>query len=228
MCTITYLPHDGGYILTQNRDESPLRAEAVFPVSEQIGSNAIIYPKDPEGSGSWFVSTHNGTTLCVLNGAYHPDKKPGAYKHSRGLIPLHYLDFTDVKAFVDAYHYHELEAFTLLVCTATGVTELCWNEETMQVKNHPPHHLIFQSAPLYNSEQQLFRQQLFTQFLKNNDAASILNFHTKPQTDDPALDIRMFRQQVKSVSTIQRVYGASGNHVSYMALKDAELRTVHF
>ena len=38
MCTITYIPTESGYIVTQNRDESPLREKAVFPVKETINS----------------------------------------------------------------------------------------------------------------------------------------------------------------------------------------------
>ena len=228
MCTITYLPHHNGYILTQNRDESPLRADAVFPVREKRAGHELIYPQDPEGSGSWFVSAENGMTICVMNGAYHPNKKPGDYKHSRGLVPLHFLELGTDQAFLQDYHYRELEAFTLLVCSPDGVTEFIWNEKTMQVNNHPVKHLIFQSAPLYDAQQQAFRINLFKQFVANHQPEHILDFHTKPQTADPTIDIRMDRQRVKSVSTVQRKYGTESNQVTYLPLGASEPQTERF
>lgn len=228
MCTITYLPHHNGYILTQNRDESPLRTDAIFPVRENRSGQELIYPQDPEGSGSWFVSAENGMTICVMNGAYHPNKKPGDYKHSRGLVPLHFLELGTEQAFLNDYHYRELEAFTLLVCSPDGVAEFIWNEKSMQVNNHPVKHLIFQSAPLYDAQQQAFRINLFRQFLRANQPSRILDFHTQPQTEDPAIDIRMDRQRVKSVSTIQRIFKEDSNQVSYLALNTGALHTEHF
>jgi hypothetical protein len=228
MCTITYLPYKNGYILTQNRDESPLRTEAVFPVKESRAGHDLIYPQDPEGSGSWFVSTEAGLTLCVMNGAYHANKKPGDYKHSRGLVPLHYLEYVHANAFLNEYHYRQLEAFNLLVCGPGGVDEFVWDENEMVHHKHAPGQLIFQSAPLYNAEQQAFRRRLFHQFLAENNVDDVLDFHTKSQTDNPALDIRMDRQQVKSVSTIQRIFTSGENNVAYLPLGAPSATLAHF
>jgi uncharacterized protein with NRDE domain len=228
MCTITYLPCQNGYILTQNRDESPLRTEAVFPVSEHRAGHNLIYPKDPEGSGSWFVSTEAGLTLCVMNGAYHANKKPGDYKHSRGLVPLHYLEYAHANAFLNEYHYRELEAFNLLVCGPDGVDEFVWDENEMVHHKHAPGQLIFQSAPLYNAEQQAFRKRLFHQFLAENNVDDVLDFHTKPQIQDPAIDILMDRGRVGSVSTIQRRFMAGENSVTYLEKGADERKRVSF
>ena len=228
MCTITYLPYKNGYIVTQNRDESPLRADAVFPVEETVGSQKILYPKDPEGSGSWFVSAKNGLTLCVMNGAYHPHKKDGQYAHSRGLIPLHYLAFADAEDFAKNYAYQKLEAFTLLVCSPLGVDEFIWDETDMNHFRHPAKALIFQSAPLYNAEQKAFRKTLFNYFLAQNSTEEILDFHTKTQIADPALNILMDRNVVKTVSTIQRLIFEKTNEVRYLKLGAAQLSRCNF
>jgi uncharacterized protein with NRDE domain len=228
MCTITYLPFQDGYIVTQNRDESPLRAEAIFPVKEKINGSDVIFPQDPEGTGSWFVSAANGLTLCIMNGAFHPNKQPGDYKHSRGLVPLHFIELGDEHNFVNTYHYRELEAFTLLVCSPNGVSEFIWNEQKMQVVKHAPKALIFQSAPLYNYKQQKHRTTLFTRFLERHDAHQIIDFHTKPQAENPMIDIRMDRAQVKSISTIQRMFNANTNQVAYMPLATQQLHVAPF
>ncbi len=228
MCTITFLPYKNGYILTQNRDESPLRADAVFPVEEEIKNQKVIYPQDPEGSGSWFVSTEAGLTLCVMNGAYHPHKRAGQYAHSRGLVPLHFLAFADADDFMNNYAYQKLEAFTLLVCSPTGVEEFIWDETDMNRKTHRAKPLIFQSDPLYNAEQKAFRKSLFTQFMVENDAITILDFHTQPQTPDNAVNILMDRERVKSVSTIQRYFYGGINEVGYLKLGAEGLHCVSF
>jgi len=228
MCTITYLPFKDGYIVTQNRDESPLRADAVFPVEDDVQGQKIIYPKDPEGSGSWFVSAQNGLTLCVMNGAYHPHKKDGQYAYSRGLIPLHYLGFADAVDFLKNYAYHKLEAFTLLACTPFGVDEFIWDETDMNHQRHPAKALIFQSAPLYNAAQKAFRKGLFQNFLSQNSTEEILDFHTKPQTEDKALNILMDREVVKSVSTVQRTFFEENNEVRYLKLGAAQILNADF
>lgn len=228
MCTITYLPYKNGYILTQNRDESPLRADAIFPVEETVHGQKIIYPKDPEGSGSWFVSAEKGLTLCVMNGVYHPHKKEGQYAHSRGLIPLHYLAFADAADFVKNYAYQKLEAFTLLACSPFGVDEFIWDESDMNHFHHPSKALIFQSAPLYNAAQKAFRKSLFDDFLAQNSTKQILDFHTKPQTPDLALNILMDRNAVKTVSTIQRFFFSESNEVNYLKLGAKQLVSADF
>ena len=228
MCTITYIAYKNGYILTQNRDESPLRQDAVFPVKAEIGGEQVIYPQDPEGSGSWFVSTQSGTTICVMNGIFHPDKKPGQYRHSRGLIPLHYLHFEHTRQFLKNYEFNELEGFKLLVCNQQGVDEITWDEERVSHQFHQPQNLIFQSDPLYNAEQKAFRTGLFTSFLQKHEAQNILDFHTEPQTADPTVNILMDRKMVKSVSTIQRHFLAGQNQVGYLKLGEKEMAVAEF
>ena len=218
MCTITYLPFKDGYILTQNRDESPLREAAVFPVNDAIQEQRIIYPQDPEGSGSWFVSREDGVTLCVMNGIFHPDKKPGQFKHSRGLIPLHFLAYANTHEFLERYDFSGLEGFKLLACSSKGVDEIKWDEQDVTHRRHAPSALIFQSDPLYDAEQKTFRAELFRTFLNAHEPQDILTFHTVSQTADPALDILMDRQVVKSVSTVQRQFYGDVNTVAYLPL----------
>lgn len=228
MCTITYIPHQGGYILTQNRDESPLRADAIFPIEDVRHGNRIIFPQDPEGQGSWFVSVENGVTLCVMNGIFHPDKKPGQFRHSRGLIPLHYLKYANTFDFLERYQFEGLEGFKLLACSEKGVDEIKWDEHEVSHARHAPSNLIFQSDPLYNAEQKKIRQNLFQRFLSTHQPQDILDFHTQPQTDDPTIDILMNRGKVGSVSTIQRVFNPSTNVVGYLKLGASQVQEATF
>ena len=228
MCTITYIPLKDGYILTQNRDESPQRADAVFPVESTVNGTRVIYPQDPEGQGSWFVSTQDGVTLCIMNGIYHANKKPGQFRHSRGLVPLHFLEHEGTFDFLDRYRFDGLEGFKLLACSLKGVDEIKWDERQVTHNRYAPASLIFQSDPLYNAEQKAFRSGLFESFLENNPPDQILDFHTQSQTNDPSIDILMDRGRVGSVSTIQRKFHGTTNAVSYLKLGAETLQTAQF
>ncbi len=228
MCTITYLPVNDGYILTQNRDESPLREEAIFPVQDEVSGQRIIYPQDPEGTGSWFVSTELGVTLCVMNGIFHPNKKPGQFRHSRGLIPLQFLEYANTHDFLNHYQFEGLEGFKLLACSEKGVDEIKWDEVSVTHHRYAPSNLIFQSDPLYDHSQKQFRSGLFDAFMRSHQVTDILDFHTKPQVDDPTVDILMDRQVVRSVSTVQRHFHKDENRVYYLKRGGSKLQEAIF
>ena len=214
MCTITYIPTKQGYLFTQNRDESPLRKKAVFPVSETIKNTSLLYPKDPEGSGSWFVSSKEGTTVGIMNGAYHPDKKDGDYRHSRGLVPLHFFDFENTSHFLKNYQFNGLEAFTLVIANNKGVDVIDWTESDCIHEKHEKLPLIFQSKPLYPSPLKEERQVLFNNFTQDSNR-NILDFHIQPQSHDTETDILMDRKMVKTVSVIHRDFQENNGFLSY-------------
>lgn len=215
MCTITYIPTESGYIVTQNRDESPLREKAIFPVKAIVNKIPIIYPKDPEGSGSWFVTAQNGITLCVMNAVYHPDKTSADFKHSRGLVPLHYLDYSSSEDFVNAYKFEGIQGFTLIVCSREKVDEIHWDENKVTHTTYKPGPLIFQSNPLYNSIQKAKRRAWFEQWLNTNDSSNIIEFHQSQQQNNLAESILMDRQIVRSVSITQRIFSSITNQIQY-------------
>lgn len=218
MCTITYIPYNSGFIVTQNRDESPLREEALFPIFNQIQNKALIYPQDPEGKGSWFVSSQEGITVGIMNAAFHPDKKEGDYRHSRGLVPLHYFDFKTPINFKNNYDFQDLEAFTLVVFTSKEVNEFNWTEKELILTTYKPQPLIFQSIPLYPSPQKEMRENWFKQFIKKHKSDSILDFHLQSQSNHPENNILMDREKVKTVSVIQRIYTTNQNELSYISI----------
>lgn len=215
MCTITYIPTDSGYIVTQNRDESPFRERAIFPVNGKVNNEPIVFPKDPEGSGSWFVSVKNGLTICIMNAIYHLDKTSADFKHSRGLVPLHYLDFSSSEHFVKEYDFEGIQGFTLIVCSPDQIDEIHWDEENVAHTLFNPEPLIFQSNPLYDSEQKVKRKAWFTQWLESNNPSSILDFHQSQQRDNLAESILMDREIVRTVSITQRSFSPNSGQIQY-------------
>ena len=215
MCTITYIPIKNGYIVTQNRDESPLREKAIFPIRKNINNQPILYPKDPEGSGSWFVSAKSGLTICVMNAVYHHDKTSADFKHSRGLVPMHFLEFNSIENFVENYAFKGIQGFTLIVCSKEKVDKIHWDENSVAHSSFEPKPMIFQSNPLYNPDQKAKRKAWFEDWLDKNNAANILNFHQEQKQDNLAESILMDRQIVRTVSITQRAFSSISDEIRY-------------
>lgn len=87
MCTLSFLPCVGGYLLLHSRDERRSRApgEPARPVSS--ARRPTLAPRDGEAHGTWLALDADGRALCVLNGPEmlaQPPERP----RSRGLLAL--------------------------------------------------------------------------------------------------------------------------------------------
>ena len=66
MCTLSFIPHGGGYVVAMNRDERLTRVEALPPASFHVAGVTAIYPHEPAG-GTWIAANEHRVTLAVLN-----------------------------------------------------------------------------------------------------------------------------------------------------------------
>ncbi len=66
MCTLSFLPATGGYIVAMNRDELLTRGAAEPPAVHDYGVVRAIFPTDVEG-GTWIAATDQGDTWALLN-----------------------------------------------------------------------------------------------------------------------------------------------------------------
>jgi len=210
MCTLTYLPKlGGGFTLTSSRDESPARAAAHAPQRYVSPSGVLaLYAKDPLADGTWLLSSDQGLTLCLLNGGFVKHTAAGPYRHSRGLVPLHYLAYAHAQAFVRDYPFTGLEPFTLIVLDEdrpAEITQITWDGAQVYTKLLPATEAcIWSSATLYPPAMQAWRQRLFANWLQGTPAESthtaIIDFHLFAGQADPENAIRMHRQHVETVS----------------------------
>lgn len=160
MCTVSYLPLSSGYILTHSRDESPNRKPATFP--HYISGQACVYPKDMEAGGTWIGLRNDGTTMCVLNGAFAPHTRRPPYKLSRGLVLLAALEAGDAHAFSASYDFDGIEPFTLIAVEASGGKVYRWDSEQVHVASFDlggP--AIWSSTPLYDPAARIKREEWF-------------------------------------------------------------------
>jgi uncharacterized protein with NRDE domain len=87
MCTVTFFPLKDRVVLTSNRDEKTSRP-TLSPKIYQFEETKLIFPKDKQAGGTWFVAREDGTVIILLNGAFENHRKKMGYYKSRGVVLL--------------------------------------------------------------------------------------------------------------------------------------------
>lgn len=209
MCTVSFVPIDNSaYIFTSNRDENPSRAAAVLN-TKMINAKQVLYPQDPESSGSWIAISDTGQLLCILNGAFEAHKRKPPYRLSRGLMALQYFEYSDVSAFVMSYNFEGIEAFTCIIVENAQVHELRWDERELIHTSYPISEAkIWSSSTLYTQQWQTARKEWFEDWLGSHviiDQSSVLDFHKSAGIGDGAHDLVMNRSNIVKTTSITSV-----------------------
>ena len=208
MCTASYLPYaNNGFILTHSRDEKAIRPTARAPRTMTIGGQAVTFPQDPQGMGTW-IAVSQQRTVCLLNGAFMAHQPAPPYKHSRGLVALHSFNYETVEEFVNHYDFAGIEPFTLLLAEDGELTELRWNGQRLTVSEKDPHQPhIWSSVTLYPAEIIQKRESWFRKWqgqIPYWSPNAIRAFHLSAGEGDSANALRMNRQnQYLTVSLTQ-------------------------
>jgi hypothetical protein len=225
MCTATYLPlKSRGYVLTHSRDEQAARPAALPPQRVRINDQTVTFPRDPQGQGTW-IATNTNTAVCLLNGAFIPHERKERYKHSRGMVPLHFFDYASVDAFCTAYDFQQIEPFTLLCAEIGRLTELRWDgEDLYTTKKNPltPH--IWSSVTLYPPEVIEVRESWFRKWCERHPSPAvedIRHFHQTGEKGDSQNGILMNRNNelltLSLTSIDQQENGAEMIYEDFMA-----------
>ena len=84
MCTLSFIPVEGGFHLLMNRDEQRSRITALPPRLHPCGNLRAIYPSE-QGGGTWIGVNEAGLCAALLNWYSKPPlaDRPA---FSRGLI----------------------------------------------------------------------------------------------------------------------------------------------
>lgn len=190
MCTVTYIPINGGAILTSNRDERKDRPLASFPTIEKLDDQKLFYPKDGLAGGTWMIVSNKGKVGVLLNGARTPHPPKPSYKHSRGLIlPQLFRSNNPLTALKD-YSFLGIEPFTMILWQDDKLYQIFWDGEISldieEMNPNIPH--IWSSCTLYTQAMHQEKRSWFAEFWQT----------IEPSTLDQVLDFHLFHHQKNS------------------------------
>jgi len=206
MCTVTYLPiADNQFILTSNRDETPLR-KTIPPKKYVEDGVTLTYPKDEIAGGTWIGVSSKNRVVCLLNGGFVNHKRKLPYKMSRGIIVKNILIADNAIAFINDFDFTNIEPFTLILIdwdVKLVTYELVWDGMKKHFKPLAQEPKIWSSSPLYTPEMKEERELWFTNWLENNKQESlknILEFHKNDSLGTKEISPKMKRKFVETVS----------------------------
>ncbi|MEM6685859.1 MAG: NRDE family protein [Bacteroidota bacterium] len=209
MCTVSFIyKGKNEFILTSNRDESPVR-ETKNPALYTISNTKVVFPKDEVGGGTWIGMSDQKRVVCLLNGGFEFHERLPEYRHSRGIVVNDFLVSSAIEKTVLDYNLDNIEPFTIVIVdwkTSLQLFELVWDgtqKHFQKLPLHVPH--IWSSSTLYSQEMKQLRRDWFAEFQRKAqlDADSILQFHKTAGIGDPNVDVIMDRFFIKTVSITQ-------------------------
>ncbi len=232
MCTVTYLPlKNNGFILTSNRDESPMR-KTIPPQKYLENDVEITYPKDKLAGGTWIGTSSKQRLVCLLNGGFEKHQRNSYYRMSRGVVVKNILTVEDPVDYIQQFDFDNIEPFTIVLVDWSGelkTYELVWDgtEKHFQKLNQEPK--IWSSSTLYDTQMKSDRKEWFQEWLENHtdfDQEEILKFHQSTDKGTEETTLKMKRPFVETVSISSIKKGDSGCALKYFDLKENQLTEV--
>jgi Transport and Golgi organisation 2 len=197
MCTVTYIPSAGNFFFTSSRDEQAGRQLADLPTIHEMNGQRLLFPKDPQGGGTWIVVHESGNTGVLLNGADFAHQSKTPYLKSRGLVLLDLMiRLRPVEAFENA-NFIQIEPFTVILFENRKLYSCKWSGIKKSILSHNENDPnIWSSVTLYDPASIYKRQTWFKKWITENPVPSssqIIGFHQEGGDGDPFNDILMNR-----------------------------------
>jgi len=208
MCTVSFIyKGNQAFVLTSNRDESPMR-DATQPSVYNISNTKMIFPKDIVAGGTWIGMSEKKRVVCLLNGGFEAHERLLEYRQSRGVVVKDFLAADSIMETIKIYNLLEIEPFTIVIVDwneKLQLLELVWDGTQKHFQTLPltPH--IWSSSSLYTQKMKQLRRNWFADFQQKNtlNAVSILDFHKNAGIGDANVDTMMDRGFVKTISITQ-------------------------
>ncbi len=206
MCTVTYLPlPNNNFILTSNRDETPLR-KTIPPKRYVENGVALTYPKDELAGGTWIGTSNKNRLVCLLNGAFKKHNRKSNYKMSRGIVVKNILSANDAVSYIHDFNFDDIEPFTIVLVDwnhQLETYEFVWDGQTKHFTKLGQEPRIWSSSPLYTDEMKQLRKDWFGIWLAENTEFTqekILEFHKNDALGNAEISIKMKRSFIETVS----------------------------
>jgi hypothetical protein len=206
MCTVTYLPlGNNNFILTTNRDETPLRK--TIPPKEYLENGIqLTYPKDALAGGTWIGLSEKKRSVCLLNGGFETHIRKTPYTMSRGVIVKKILLAKDAISVIRTFNFIGIEPFTLILVDWLAdlkTYELVWDGTIIHFKELSQEPKIWSSSMLYTEDMKAVRKEWFAVFLLDKQQffqEKILEFHRNENLGTKETSPKMKRALVETVS----------------------------
>jgi len=209
MCTVSFIPtSENNFILTSNRDESPLRNTLIPAVYIENGVK-LLFPKDEIAGGTWIGASERKRLICLLNGGFKSHVRKENYRLSRGVIVTDLLKAENVYETIKNFDFLDIEPFTIILVvweSSLELHELVWDGKQSHFTKKPLKPIIWSSSLLYSEEIKRKRQVWFTEFLDKQDlytTEKLLNFHKTTGEGNKKYDLIIDRGFVKTKSITQ-------------------------
>lgn len=206
MCTVSYLPlENNGFILTSNRDESPMR-KTIPPKKYLENGVEMIYPKDELAGGTWIGTSEKSRLVCLLNGGLEKHKRDSYYKMSRGVVVKNILSVDNPVEYIASFDFHQIEPFTIVLVDwnhKLTIYELVWDGKEKHFQKLEQKPKIWSSSTLYDAQTKLDRVDWFQEWLKDRSEflqEEILAFHHRTDKGTKRTTLKMKRPFVETVS----------------------------
>ena len=228
MCTVTYLPlGNSNFILTSNRDETPLRKTIPIETYKENGVE-LTYPKDALAGGTWIGTSTKNRLVCLLNGGFTNHIRNQYYKMSRGIIVKNILSADNGVAYINNFDFMGIEPFTLILVDyhlQLQAYELVWDGNKKHLTKLESEPKIWSSSPLYNEEMKAVRKEWFSDWLAENDSfqqEKIIDFHQNESLGNREVSLIMKRAFVETVSITSVKKIAETIEITYLDLRTAK------
>ena len=225
MCTVTYLPlGDNNFILTSNRDETPLRKTIPLETYKENGVE-LTYPKDALAGGTWIGASTKNRLVCLLNGGFKNHTRNRYYKISRGVIVKKILSTDNGVAYINNFDFTDIEPFTLILIDyhlQLEAYELVWDGIKKHFKKLAEEPKIWSSSSLYTEEMKVLRKEWFSDWLAKNDVfqqEKIVDFHQNENLGNTEISLKMKRAFVETVSITSVKKIASNIEMTYLDVR---------
>ncbi|KGL59539.1 MULTISPECIES: NRDE family protein [unclassified Polaribacter] len=225
MCTVTYLPlGNNNFILTSNRDETPLRKTIPLETYKENGVE-LTYPKDALAGGTWIGASTKNRLVCLLNGGFKNHTRNRYYKISRGVIVKKILSTDNGVAYINNFDFTDIEPFTLILIDyhlQLEAYELVWDGIKKHFKKLAEEPKIWSSSSLYTEEMKVLRKEWFSDWLAKNDVfqqEKIVDFHQNENLGNTEISLKMKRAFVETVSITSVKKIASNIEMTYLDVR---------
>ncbi|CAH8295824.1 transport and Golgi organization protein 2 [Mariniflexile fucanivorans] len=219
MCSVSFVPLEGGFLLTSNRDEKSYRPTIEPKIYFENGVE-LIYPKDKKAGGTWIVAKEDGTCIVLLNGAFENHQKKDFYTKSRGVVLKEIIVDEEPVFYFSEVNLKQVEPFTLIIFQKNELTEVRWDGVGKYITPKSidkPH--FWSSATLYNQSQQDIRKQWFQDFCykKSLTVGNMLSFHSDTHSENTEFGLAINREdKTQTVSITQLVLNNNKVEMTYI------------